>query len=245
MRIVIGIAFASSLWTSNAFVPFSQNIQRSASLRLNARYQPPLPPPPPPPEKPDAFDSLLQKISSTGDVTTSGDDALPDFLDGLLRDVSSRLDEGIDFSLPPLPDKLPSLPSLDGLQDLKQQFQELDRSVVTAVDQMAQQVQESIKTDYPNLLPYLEKLQAFLKPALQSPSLTFVVSALLTYTFVSSLLNWDRGPPPSQPYPADKYDPIAARAYFDSNMHLVIRRGLDILVESLRFGFRVLQDHLK
>ena len=243
MRIVFGIALLASLSAStNAFVP-SIGHQRPTTFSLHARYTPPTqlspPIPPPPPEKTgDVFDSLLQKITS-GDVSADGNGA-SNFVDGLLRDLSSRLENGV--SLPSLPDKLPI--SLNGLEGLRQQFQELDRSVVSAVEQMASQIQDGVVTDYPNLTPYLDRLQTLLAPALQSPSLTLLVSALLTYTVVSSILSWDRGPPPSQPYPAGKYDPIAARAYFDNKLYLVLARGLEILVQSLQFGLRLLQDKL-
>jgi len=243
MRILIGIAFLTSLSPSSThgFVP-SLRDQRSAVSSLNARFtpraQPPLPPPPPE-KSPDVFDSLLQKITTgEGSTDTNGGS---NFVDDLLRELSLRLENGV--TLPSLPNKFPPF-SLNGLEDLRQQFQELDRSVVSRVEQLASQVQDGLITDYPNLTPYFDRLQTILAPALQSPSLTLLVSALLTYTVVSSILSWDRGPPPSQPYPAGKYDPIAARAYFDNKVYMVVSRGLEILVQSLQFGMRLLQDKL-
>ena len=252
MRIHCRIALVASLLSnlSDAFVP-SLRQSRQQTFKLSARYAPPVPPPPippPPPEKHSSdaiFDSLLQKLTSTESNSADGGD-LGDFLNGILSDLSSRLEAGV--SLPALPDKLPefpSMPSMQGLQELRQQFIDLDRSVIATVEQIANQVQEGVMTDYPNLAPYLDRLKALLAPALQSPSLTILVSALLTYAVVSSLLNWDRGPPPSQPYPAGKYDPIAARAYFDTKIHLVVARGLEILVQSLQFGLTLLQDKLR
>lgn len=259
MRILSGvIAFvlASSLPSSDAFVP-ALRIPRPSITQLAAARPPPPVPPPPPPAKPDTtavLDNLLQKLtSSSGEVTSSnsgGDgDSLGDVLNGLLNDLSARIQGvGGGVTLPSLPDltnKLPDLGSMQGLQDLRQQFIDLDESVIAAVDRIANQLQDGVATDYPQLAPYLERIQALLAPVLQSPSLSLVVSALLTYTVVSSLLNWDRSPPPSQPYPAGKYDPIAARAYFDTKLHLVVARGLEILVQSLQFGLTLLRDKLR
>ena len=251
MRITIGSVLLAGLFaeSSNAFVPSNLQLTRRDSS-LSARYVPPTPapppiPPPPPEKHADVFDNLLQKLSlsdSTAGVSTNGGD-MGSYLNGLLSDLSSRLDKGL--SLPSFPDKFPEIPSFDGLNDLKEQFLALDRSVIAAVDQMAKQIQDGIITDYPKLSPYMDSLKNLLAPALQSPSLTILVSALLTYTVVSSVLSWDRGPPPSQPYPAGKYDPIAARAYFDNKLHLVVGRGLEILVQSLQFGLRLLQDKIR
>lgn len=238
MRIIIFEILTSLSASTSAFVP-SLRSERSAAFRLHARYTPP---PPPPGKGEDIFDSLLRKITSDGSIGTDVSTDGGNFVDGLLRDLSSRLGKGV--SLPPLPDRLPEVSFNGGLQDLRQQFQELDQSVISAVDEMAKRVQDGVMTDYPNLAPYLDRLKTLLAPALQSPSLTLLVSALLTYTVVSSILSWDRGPPPSQPYPAGKYDPIAARAYFDNKWHSVVGRGLEILVQSLRFGLRLVQDKL-
>ena len=260
MRILsaTSIAFLVVVTTTDAFVP-SLRMQRP-TVQLAARYTPPPPvPPPPPPAKPDTvFDGLLQKLSSSsgGDAVSSGGggDAgfdldgivgdLGNLVNGLFSDLSARLEAGA-VTLPSLPDKLPDLPSVQGLQDLRQQFIDLDESVIATVNQWANQLQDSVTTDYPQLAPYLNGLQALLAPTLQSPSLTLVVSALLTYTIVSSLLNWDRSPPPSQPYPSGRYDPIAARAYFDTKWPVVVARGLEILVQSLQFGLTLLQDKLR
>lgn len=245
MRILSGvIAFmaTSSLPSSDAFVP-ALRIPRSTQLAA----RPPPPVPPPPPEKPDAvFDNLLQKLTSSDATSNDSGGDLGDVLNGLLNDLSTRIQGGVTLpSLPDLKNKLPDLASMQGLQDLRQQFIDLDESVIAAVDRIANQLQDGVVTDYPQLAPYLDRLQALLAPVLQSPSLSLVVSALLTYTVVSSLLNWDRSPPPSQPYPAGKYDPIAARAYFDTKWHLVVSRGLEILVQSLQFGLTLLRDKLR
>lgn len=252
--VVAIIAHCFGPQSSHAFVPQTTSAKRrSGAFVLQARYTPVPPPiPPPPPEKsPNVdFDRLLQKLTSLGDDVSADDFGAGNFVDGLMRDLSSQMENGI--ALPSLDklwpdDDLPvsfaqQLPALD---DLNRQFQALDRSVITMVEEMAQKVQDGVTKDYPNLGPYVNGLKSMLAPALASPSLTILVSALVTYTVVSALLSWDRGPPPSQPYPAQKYDPIAARAYFDNKLYLVLGRGLEILVQSLQFGLRVLQDKLR
>ena len=245
MRIAfIASALLSSLMLdgSYAFVPIQM---RQSSSALHARYTPPAPPvpPPPPPKETDVFENLFQKLTeNAGGSSTDGAD-LGSFVSGLFADLSAKLEKGV--SLPSLPSLPNSLPSFDSLQDLRRQFEALDQSVVVKVEEIARQLQDLVVKEYPVLAPYLDKLKTWLAPALNSPSLTLVVSALLTYTIVSSVLSWDRAPPPSQPYPAGKYDPIAARAYFDNKLHLVLGRGLEILVQSLQFGLRLLQDKIK
>jgi hypothetical protein len=71
------------------------------------------------------------------------------------------------------------------------------------------------------------------------------VSALVSYTIISSLLLWGKEAPPSQPYPDGKYNATSARAYFDDNFLQVIARGIEVATNSLGFGIGILQDYLK
>jgi hypothetical protein len=52
-------------------------------------------------------------------------------------------------------------------------------------------------------------------------------------------------PPPSRPYPNDKYDPITARAYFDIRPGNVLKRGLEVATTSVGFGLNLLIDYAK
>jgi hypothetical protein len=61
---------------------------------------------------------------------------------------------------------------------------------------------------------------------------------------ISNILTWGQPPPPSQPYPLQKYDPIAAQVYFDARLLLVIQRSLTIAVRSLGFALSLLQDKI-
>lgn len=71
-----------------------------------------------------------------------------------------------------------------------------------------------------------------------------VLSAGLTYTAISSLLSWNAPPAPGSPYPMKRYDPIAARAYFDTRPNVVIARGLRVALLSTKFALGILTDYL-
>jgi len=74
---------------------------------------------------------------------------------------------------------------------------------------------------------------------------TIGITTFLTYFVVSSLLTWDEAPPPSKPYPLQRYDPVAAQAYFDGRVIEFTSRALEIAVKSLNFGLKVLQDFVR
>ncbi|OEU11754.1 ABC1-domain-containing protein, partial [Fragilariopsis cylindrus CCMP1102] len=55
-------------------------------------------------------------------------------------------------------------------------------------------------------------------------------------------MTWSDSPPPGRPYPKGKYDPIAARIYFDSRPLQVLSRSVTITVKSLSFAMKLAQD---
>ena len=149
-------------------------------------------------------------------------------IESLLRDVSTKLD---NVELP-----------TDSLTALKEQVASFDAKILTQLEGYAKIVEDSLVKEYPKAQPIYEKVSALMAPLLQSPSLTLILSALLSYFLVRSVLNWGAPPPPSQPYPLKKYDPITARQFFDKRIHVVIARGLEIFVKSAQFGLKLLKD---
>jgi len=149
-------------------------------------------------------------------------------IDSLLRDVTSKLDSV----------ELPT----DSLLALKEQIASFDARALTQLESYAKIVEDSLIKEYPKAQPIYDKISALMAPLLQSPSLTLVVSGLLSFFLVRSVLNFGASPPPSQPYPLKKYDPVTARQYFDKRIHLVIARGLEILLQSVQFGLKLLKD---
>lgn len=71
------------------------------------------------------------------------------------------------------------------------------------------------------------------------------VSSFITYTIITSILTWDQPPPPSKPYPLERYDPIAAQVYFNDKPLQAIARGLEISLKSLRFALSLVKDKIE
>jgi hypothetical protein len=74
---------------------------------------------------------------------------------------------------------------------------------------------------------------------------TIGIAAVITFFVINSILTWDEAPPPSKPYPLQRYDPVAAQAYFDGRGLEFVSRALEIAIKSLRFGLQVLQDQIR
>lgn len=74
------------------------------------------------------------------------------------------------------------------------------------------------------------------------PSLGLLATAGVTYVIVSTVLSIGKAPPPSSPYPLGRYDPNAARAYFDQRPLDVVARAVEIAVKSTAFGLALLKD---
>lgn len=140
---------------------------------------------------------------------------------------------------------LPNLSSLkDQVADLKIQLDTLDANMLKQVQSVAQNLNQGILADNPDLKPLVQQITVLLQPLLQSTTLVLAGSAVITYVLVSSVLNVGRVPPPQQPYPLNKYDPVSARLYFDQRLPMVVARGLEIFVQSLQFGLSLLRDKL-
>lgn len=77
------------------------------------------------------------------------------------------------------------------------------------------------------------------------PSVGILASSIITYTIMSTAFSIGQEPPESSPYPLGRYDPNAARRYFDRRIGEVVGRGLEIAVQSSKFGFGILSDYLR
>jgi len=96
-------------------------------------------------------------------------------------------------------------------------------------------------TDLGVLSPALLERLAALPPGVQ-----LVASAGVTFALFGAVFSGiGTGPPPGEAYPLGKYDPDAARAYFDSRPAEAAARAAEIGTLSAGFGLSLLQDYLK
>lgn len=107
--------------------------------------------------------------------------------------------------------------------------------------------------EHPQYQPVYDSVSSQMKelfnqiPQLQSipPSMAVLLTATVTYSLLSAVFTSGQGPPPSSPYPLQRYDAASARAYFDERLPLVIKRGFEVAAISLSFGLSLLKDKLE
>lgn len=136
----------------------------------------------------------------------------------------------------------------DGLKE----FSSIEVPLANELGVLGNQINDSLQAflqQHPELTPYYNVLQqAFSGLKLQvegSPQLILLLSSVTTYWVFSSILSIGEEPPPSKPYPLQKYDPVSARAYYDKRLPQVIKRGLEVSIQSLKFGVNLLKDYLE
>jgi len=71
---------------------------------------------------------------------------------------------------------------------------------------------------------------------------SIALGTILSYVVISTIVTWNQPPPLGKPYPKVKYDPLAAKAYFDVRPIEVVGRSLTISFKSLSFGLQLLTD---
>ena len=76
------------------------------------------------------------------------------------------------------------------------------------------------------------------------PAVALIASAGITYGLISAVLSFGKAPPPRRPYPMNRYDAAAARAYFDNRLGAVISRGVQVAALSTKFGLALLSDYI-
>ena len=161
--------------------------------------------------------------------------------DGMIQDMSDFLNQSSDSLTVPF-QKLVS--------NLQNELQKANLPT-EALQEFASKIQAAVSSfvaSHPELEPLYSNIQTQLtKIQLDNLPATVVVgvSALVSYTVISSLLSLGKEAPPSQPYPDGKYNATSARAYFDDNFLQVIARGIEVATNSLGFGMGILQDYLK
>ena len=116
--------------------------------------------------------------------------------------------------------------TVSSIQPLLDQFKQAVVSIGILSNDDAMKVIQSINTAF---------------SVLNTPE-SILVSAIISYVVINSVMTWSDSPPPGRPYPKGKYDPIAARIYFDSRPLQVLARSVTITVKSLSFAIKLAQD---
>jgi hypothetical protein len=71
------------------------------------------------------------------------------------------------------------------------------------------------------------------------------IATVLNYIVVSRVRTWGQPPPPSKPYPLQRYDPIDAQVFFDGKTADVLARSLEIGFKSFGFALALLKDKIE
>ena len=210
---------------SDAFLQQKANQRTVSRLFLRRPLPVPLPPPPLPHSPLDEGKDLLQMLR----------DELTGALDRLdLSQLQSMLTNAKTTMVD------------DKWVAVRSQIEQLDSQIVSQLVQLKLQLEQELD---PALQPQLQKLVAMLSPLFSSlsanPTLSIALSALVSFIVLNTLLNWNSGPAPTQPYPLGRYDPISARLFFDQRLPQVIFRAVEILLQSTAFGLTLLKDKIE
>ena len=188
-------------------------------------------------------------------VAKEGIEDLINFLDV----INQRLEETFHSTLKEVLDTV-----THSANDVQMVFKEMDNIAVDpslqtklhdVTDAVNGAIHDLVFVQYPVLQPAYEVIQSQLRTVfsdqlLGSSStvptpLALLLSSVVTFTAVSSLLRLGQPPLPVSPYPLKRYDADAARAYFDGQFPMVLKRGIEIATASLGFGLKLLKDHIK
>lgn len=179
---------------------------------------------------------------ATNDITDGLKNVFLEVNNGL-RDVAGNLDKvniGMNVKskeiLQTLLSRIQTV--LDGESALQLEFTKYFTNFVHEIDQWLLIQNPEIEMLFKQTLNQLS-LVTFNTPAVIG------ITTILTYMVVTSILTWGEAPPPSKPYPLQRYDPVAAQAYFDGRTSEFVGRALAIAVKSLGFGLSILQDQIR
>ena len=170
---------------------------------------------------------IIEKVNDAAAATSSATDGLsfPN-LSGIVDSLSSALPNlpaATSLAMPELSVPITTISSLA----------ELSNAVVTIVqtyetladDKLTNSIIGNLWTSTKEQLgPVLNTL---IHPDLP-PSVTLLIASYVTYSVVNTLLSFGQEPPPNSPYPLNKYDPVAARKYFDDKWGLVVKRAIEV-----------------
>jgi hypothetical protein len=132
-----------------------------------------------------------------------------------------------------------------------------EQSVQTQVLEYAAKLTQEFELWLPQQYPGADKVYHQIMAQLQQPlalaattmgdntPVVLAVSAVVSYMVISTVLSWNLPPPPSKPYPLQRYDPDAARAYFDDKSVQAVSRGLEIATTTLGFAISLVRDKLE
>lgn len=220
MRFLLPIAFGLCILDSFAFLPLSRS-----SIHEFSRDK-----------TPTTTLRLGANDFSNGlkDVFLGVDSGLKGMVTNL-DNVNSAIDESSQQFFQAL------LRSIQAILDQEQVLQEELMKYVTSI---SQQIDHWLLDHNPEIEALFKVTLTQLSEITINTSIAIGISTLLTYLVVSSVLTWSEAPPPSKPYPLQRYDPVAAQAYFDGRTSEVVGRAFTIFAKSLKFGLSVLQDYL-
>jgi hypothetical protein len=124
-------------------------------------------------------------------------------------------------------------------QGLQVEFTAIATKLLQEIDQWLLQQNPEVEQVFRTVLMQLSAAVSDNTPV------AIALSTVVAYAAVSSILSIGEGPPPSKPYPLNRYDPVAARAYFDGKSLQALTRALNIGLNSLGFALSVLKDKLE
>jgi hypothetical protein len=134
------------------------------------------------------------------------------------------------------------------VQGLISQEQSVQTQVLEYAAKLTQEFQVWLQ-QYPGAEKVFQQVMAQLQPLVATTGgntpIVLAVSALASYLVISSVLTWNQAPPPSKPYPLQRYDADAARAYFDDKSVQAVSRSLEIATTTLGFVISLLRDKLE
>jgi hypothetical protein len=190
----------------------------------------------------DVFSPMLSKAQEAGQFIH---DVQHSFLTSILGKAAqglTLLDELTSFIFSAL-----VLLPLVTLQNYASQFYLSAQDTLSSMDSALLKdptigpILSSLQTKVQDLSVLLGQQDAVTLP----PTLGIFVSAMVTYSIVSTILSLGNGPPPSRPYPLGRYDPVSARNYFDQRPLQSLQRGLEIASLSAGFALKLLQDKIQ
>jgi ElaB/YqjD/DUF883 family membrane-anchored ribosome-binding protein len=202
-----------------------------------------------------SWDSLSNKIQST-DVTQfmqqqqqrlSESSSSPLSTASNSVSTSSSITESIQAFVDNLQQQIMTIPSATMQEERSLPSISLD-GIASNMNDVMQQIKDgggTMMTTIPiPVLPQtiINSISMFVQ---DHPYATVVVSAYISYVVIQFVLRWGQAPPPSKPYPLQKYDPITARQYFDAKPGLVIKRTTTIFVKSLFFIMKLVTDKVR
>lgn len=261
---LLGVTSGRRVLLVSAFVPTASSFRKarfSQPLPMAVRPPPPIPlPPPPKPGQEFSFPFDLENVRfpffsngyESNPLSPSSNElkwdpiAARDAVDSFVTELKQNLFGDEKTFGTGLGDT--SMSIQESIASLQQQIATFDANVLDHLTKVATDLEQRLVEQYPSLGPLYTKLTSFLASQLLQapPSVTIFVTGVLSFWMINAVLTWGQPPPPTQPYPLRRYDPVSARQYFDRRLFSkVIPRGLYILSQSLQFGLRIWKDSLE